>query len=488
MSRGFLLRAVLPVMFSSTMLLAMPSVGAAQTDGTFKLAYYNIKSGRGQVGLTGVSTFSDTGNCTDRARPLNAWGTGLVQQHLLASIRNDPAVVALGLGEAWACGSPENVRQVLGWKARSSERNGVAMVAKHGFAGPEEWVQLDTSLTDNPADTKWVLRRDVCLDAGCSQSIPVFVAHWWGSTGPGALATYDRQALQTVEFLERRGGAVPHVLIGDLNVWEAAGPVCSQQPNGASLALLRSAGYVDAWYLLHGRAEGFTGMLNRRGCGSPAGYAWKRIDYAWSPGWFLPLSMTRFGVVTPGVEAPSDHYGIVVEFAMPEGWVARDPSYGSPSPVPGGCLTPDPFTAIGGGTCINGGWIPGQVSTTSGASGVPASPPPPAACTIPDPFTAIGGGTCVNGGWIPGQVNTTSGTGGVPASAPPAAACTIPDPFTAIGGGTCVNGGWIPGQVNTTFGAPASAPPAAACTTPDPFTAIGGGICRNGGWTPRGGS
>ena len=26
--------------------------------------------------------------------------------------------------------------------------------------------------------------------------------------------------------------------------------------------------------------------------------------------------------------------------------------------APGTCITPDPFVAIGGGLCINGGWIP----------------------------------------------------------------------------------------------------------------------------------
>src|SRR5690348_17208212 len=33
------------------------------------------------------------------------------------------------------------------------------------------------------------------------------------------------------------------------------------------------------------------------------------------------------------------------------------------------------------------------------------SPPPPSgsssSCSTPDPFVAIGGGTCVNGGWLP---------------------------------------------------------------------------------------
>jgi hypothetical protein len=70
-----------------------------------------------------------------------------------------------------------------------------------------------------------------------------------------------------------------------------------------------------------------------------------------------------------------------------------------PSPVPApptGCATPDPFTALGGGTCHNGGWLPPGMP-------VPGNPPtpPPAGCTTPDPFVSLGGGTCRNGGWLP---------------------------------------------------------------------------------------
>jgi hypothetical protein len=126
----------------------------------FKVAFFNIQSGRGEPGLPGRAVlFADNMNCTDSATPLNAWGVGFVQKHLRESIANDPAVVALGMAEAWGCGSPENVRTALGWNARSGERNGLVLLAKHGFDGPEEWLQLDTSLNPNPDDTMWVLRR-----------------------------------------------------------------------------------------------------------------------------------------------------------------------------------------------------------------------------------------------------------------------------------------------------------------------------------------
>ncbi len=289
---------------------------------SFSVAFYNIQSGKGEPGLSGRPVlFTDNGNCTDPALPLNAWGVGFVQQHLRAAV-SDPKVVALGLAEAWGCGSPSKVRQALAWKANSTERNGTALVARYGFAGAEEWIQLDTSLNLNPTDTMWVLRTPVCLDSSCSASINLFTAHWFADHAPGVAistvrASYDRQAVQTADFLYRAGAGGLHILIGDLNTWEGTEPVCDQEPANAGLSRLRDAGYVDAWPLVHGSAEGFTGMTNRVGCGTPEGYVWKRPDYVWSPTYFLPLSIDRIGMVPAGDAAPSDHYGLVAEFPWP---------------------------------------------------------------------------------------------------------------------------------------------------------------------------
>jgi hypothetical protein len=41
---------------------------------------------------------------------------------------------------------------------------------------------------------------------------------------------------------------------------------------------------------------------------------------------------------------------------------------------------------MGGGSCVNGGWIPMAAAICNG---------------LPDPFQAMGGGNCINGGWIP---------------------------------------------------------------------------------------
>ena len=295
----------------------VPSSARAQTTPTFKVAWFNIQSGKGEPAMAGHTTnFIDTTNCTDTTQPLNAWGIGVIQRELIARVGSDPKVVAIGLTEAWLCGSEGNVMNTLGWKAKSGNQNGVAMVARYGFAGPEEWLQLDISLNINPRDTMWVLRVPVCLDAACSQSMNMFASHWY-SSGVNLLASYDRQAAQTTAFLQRAGGTAPHILIADLNVWEGTASTCGESPTNIGLQRLRDAGYTDAWPLLHGTAEGFTGMTNRVGCGSPVGYGWKRPDYTWSPANYLPVSITRFGIVPGGDEAPSDHYGLITEFPFP---------------------------------------------------------------------------------------------------------------------------------------------------------------------------
>jgi hypothetical protein len=72
----------------------------------------------------------------------------------------------------------------------------------------------------------------------------------------------------------------------------------------------------------------------------PEGYTWKRIDYAWSKN-VQPLSMTRFGIVTPGHGAPSDHFGILVEYPHPGNVVTPDtiaPSASIVSPAGGASL------------------------------------------------------------------------------------------------------------------------------------------------------
>ncbi len=150
----------------------------------------------------------------------------------------------------------------------------------------------------------------------------------------------------------------------------------------------------------------------------------------------------------------------------------------------GGCGTPDPFVALGGGTCFDGGWLPPGIPI----SGVPSAPPPPPAspggCMTPDPFVALGGGTCHQGGWLPPGM-PIPGTPPPPPTPPPSGGgCSTPDPFVALGGGTCHQGGWLPPGMPIPGTPPPSLP--GGCTTPDPFVALGGGTCHQGGWLPPG--
>lgn len=77
--------------------IAMPMAQAP----TFKLAFYNIRSGQGIEALRGHTTpFAATVNCDPRSGAVNAWGVGMVQKELVKAIKNDSAVLALGLAEA----------------------------------------------------------------------------------------------------------------------------------------------------------------------------------------------------------------------------------------------------------------------------------------------------------------------------------------------------------------------------------------------------
>jgi hypothetical protein len=170
-----------------------------------------------------------------------------------------------------------------------------------------------------------------------------------------------------------------------------------------------------------------------------------------------------------------------------------------------GCYAPDPFAAMGGGTCYDDGWLPPGMTPPTGATTPPTSPPPSSSmgnCSTPDPFSAMGGGTCYNGGWLPPGMSPPSTATAPPPPNPPAmqtppppsdstAGCATPDPFVEIGGGTCYNGGWLPPGMappDVPSAPPALPPPTSptGCTTPDPFVAMGGGTCYNGGWLPPG--
>jgi hypothetical protein len=281
-------------------------LGAVPADAqTFKVATWNIRSGKGITGLQGFpKTFdSNTSNCNTASLPLNAWGVGVPQREL-AALNADPAVVALGLQEAWLCGSPQNVKSALAWKSYVVDnQNGTSIVARHGFAGPV----VTRKLTSSATDPNWIVRAPVCLDAACGQSVMVYVTHW---AGVEAMAIV--QAQETIAFMAEV--SEPRLLIGDLNAYVDPPSSCGAGFAVSTLQQLSDAGYIDAWPALYGTLEGFTAVVNRAGCGTPLGSAYKRPDYAWSKG-LTPLSMQRFAIpAIAGQEAASDHYGLVTEY------------------------------------------------------------------------------------------------------------------------------------------------------------------------------
>ena len=268
----------------------------------FKVATWNIRSGMGIRGFSTTSWSSDTLNCTDASRPMNAWGIGLPQAEL-TRIRNDQAIVAFAVQEAWNCGNPGNVNSVLGFKDMSREQNGTALAARYGFASPPSYTRI--------SDENWLVGGPVCLNAACTATIPVFSAHWSAPNNE-----FGPVAQRTIEFL--RSQPTPHVLLGDLNVyrvdpWNPNVPCTGDDVRGRVDAIQRmeADGYEDAWKLTQG-SEGWTGMASRNGCGVPNGNLFKRIDYVYTKS-LRPLSTARLGRVAPGADAPSDHVALIAE-------------------------------------------------------------------------------------------------------------------------------------------------------------------------------
>jgi exonuclease III len=252
----------------------------------------------------------DTLNCTDRTKPLNAWGIGLPQREL-KRIKADPAIVAIAVQEAWNCGKPENLNSVLGFKTATRERNGVALIARHGLAGPETAQRIGGGGYDS-----WIVGGLVCLDANCSTTLPIFSTHW----GAKDRKEWPIQAQHVIDFLKTQSR--PHLFAGDLNIfridrWNPKVPCTNNDDVGRTdaIELLEHAGYIDAWKATQ-PGEGWTGMTSRPGCGSPVGNLFKRIDYVYSKQ-LRVVSTTQFARPKPGTDAPSDHVGLIAELAFP---------------------------------------------------------------------------------------------------------------------------------------------------------------------------
>jgi hypothetical protein len=274
---------------------------------TIKVATWNVRSGMGIAGFGTRNWRHDTLNCTDRTKPMNAWGMGLPQREL-ERIKTDPKIIALAVQEAWNCGSPKQLNSVLGFKTPTRQRNGVGLIARHGLNGSPIFQRVGAGYDS------WLVGGSVCVDQECSATLPLFSTHWGGSD-----AEWPLQAQNVLTFLN--GQPEPHLFMGDLNVfridrWNPRVPCTNTDKPGRSraIALIEQAGYVDAWKATQS-GEGWTGMASREDCGSPEGNLYKRIDYIYVKG-LRVISSHRFAKAAPGADAPSDHAGIIAELAF----------------------------------------------------------------------------------------------------------------------------------------------------------------------------
>ena len=246
----------------------------------------------------------------------------------------------------------------------------------------------------------------------------------------------------------------------------------------ANMGAPRATGRPDAaeWLVNGGNIRHYVQIV---GTASSAGGSELRLDGCYNPD---PFAALGGGTCSNG------------------GWVppAVAPPITPPASPSNGCTTADPFVALGGGTCYNGGWLPPGMSAPSAppsSPSTPSTPSSPVGCTTADPFVALGGGTCYNGGWLPPGMSAPSAppsSPSTPSTPSSPVSCTTADPFVALGGGTCYNGGWLPPGMSAPS-APPSSPSTPStpsspvgCTTADPFVALGGGTCYNGGWLPPG--
>jgi endonuclease/exonuclease/phosphatase family metal-dependent hydrolase len=272
----------------------------------FKVATWNIRSGMGIRGFGSTAWRHDTLNCTDQSKPMNAWGIGLPQAEL-ERLRDDPSIVAVAIQEAWNCAAPDAINAILGFRTATREEEGVMLLARHGFAGPPKYQRIDLRWN------RTIVGGDVCLDPACVDTLPMFSAHFGGNE-----EDLPAQAGRTLESL--RSERQPHLFMGDLNVfkvdaWNPAVP-CTGRDNASrmsTIAMIENAGYTDAWKRTQ-RGEGWTGMASRRGCGSPRGGLYKRIDYVYAIG-LQAVATTRFGRAAPGGDSPSDHAGVIATLA-----------------------------------------------------------------------------------------------------------------------------------------------------------------------------
>lgn len=174
-------------------------------------------------------------------------------------------------------------------------------------------------------------------------------------------------------------------------------------------------------------------MLNGVNLGSPDTTAPYAVSWNTAGAANGPHVLSAIARDTAGNIATSDTRVITVANAV-----------GLPPVVGGGCATPDPFAAMGGGTCHAGGWLPPGMVPPVGSIPPPPTQAPaptvPSLCSSPQPGPSW---TCHLGGWLPPGMIVPGGA----TSNPPAPTPSLPGNCTTARPGvgwTCSGGGWVP--------------------------------------------
>jgi exonuclease III len=272
---------------------------------SFKVANWNVRSGMGIAAKKNPRINSETTDCT-----LNASKPGGPFWPAMNTVKDDKAIVALGVQEAWACATPEKIRAYLDWKAATPERNGTALITRYGLRGKHVVEQVAFKGVEGASEDQWLFGGDVCVDADCESTVRIYSAHFGAPDDVG----FTAQARNTVAYVESQPSGDRNIVLGDLNYFMAnhtfvkCGTTRSTSPPADVFA---NAGYIDAWKALKPDTDGATGMYNRPGCGSPEGGLFKRIDYIYARG-YTPTDVRLFATIRPMEEdAPSDHAGII---------------------------------------------------------------------------------------------------------------------------------------------------------------------------------
>ena len=254
-------RAVSPVPVASG-LVFMLGIGAAARPvlqsqrlptSAFKVANWNVRSG---MGIEGKKPQIDH-NTTDCR--LNASKPGGPFWPAMDVVKTDAEVVALGVQEAWACATPEAIRAYLEWREATPERNGTALVTRHGLRGRHVVEQIAFKGVEGASEDQWLFGGDV-IDAACSSTVRIYSAHF---TAPDDVG-FTAQARNTIAYVKSQPSAGRNIIVGDLNFFKAnrtLRPMRARRARRRRRPMCsRAAEYVDAWQALKPGIDGPTGM------------------------------------------------------------------------------------------------------------------------------------------------------------------------------------------------------------------------------------